>query len=228
MATATIEAGSALAEDLDRRFKADRELDCVVVVEAGIPTHLVTREHYYAKTGGPYGFTFYQKKPAEAVAKPDPLVVTEDVHVLSLARLALSRPRENQYDPLIVTDPAGRCRGIVTIRQLILKNAELEVQTAQLSNPLTHLPGTALALFQPGDLARGFFHARDDRGNLVKVPLLTLSLAVVASRTLGTERHPAVFSQAAASLRRTAKTLTAALGRSGFVVHGWRDTEALA
>jgi len=325
--TTTIEAGTALAEDLDPLFKGDRELECVVVVARGVPTHLCTREHYYAKTGGPYGFTFYQKKPAEAVAKASPLVVEESVNILSLARLALARPRESQYDPLIVTDPAGRCRGIVTIRQLILKTAELEVQTAQLSNPLTNLPGTALvqkwievgleaesgdaegaltvlftdldnfkefndvygllqgdelvrttarvlaeglsllgaearlghaggddfvvvsprpvaadalreicarfdreklALFHPSDLARGSFHARDDKGNLVKVPLITLSLAVIASRSLGTERHPAVFSQAAASLRRTAKTLTAALGRSGFVAHDWQEMETPA
>ncbi|HTQ80735.1 MAG TPA: diguanylate cyclase [Thermoanaerobaculia bacterium] len=320
--TVTIEAGSVLAEDLDRRFKADRELEGLVVVAGGIPTHLVTREHYYAKTGGPYGFTFYQKKPAEAVGKASPLVVTEATQILSLARLALARPREDQYDPLIVTDALGHCRGIVTIRQLILKAAELEVRTAQLSNPLTHLPGTALIqtwiehglaydtdgeltvlftdldsfkeyndvygllqgdelvratarvlseslpllgpearlghaggddfvlvspqavstealreicarfdrekldLFHPGDLARGFFQARDDKGNLVKVPLNTLALAVVPSRTLGAERHPAVFSQAAASLRRAAKTVTSALGRSGFVTHGWREEAA--
>ncbi len=324
--TTTIEAGTALGEDFDPWFKGDGELECIVIVAQGVPTHLCTREHYYAKTGGPYGFAFFQKKPAEVVARPNPLVVEESVNILSLARLALSRPRDSQYDPLIVTDAAGQCRGIVTIRQLILKTAELEVQTAQLSNPLTGLPGTALvqkwievglaaeraesegaltvlftdldnfkeyndvygllqgdelvrttarvlaeglpllgsearlghaggddfvlvsprpvtadalreicarfdreklALFHPSDLARGAFNARDDKGNLVKVPLITLSLAVIASRSLGTERHPAVFSQAAASLRRTAKTLTAALGRSGFVAHDWREMEAV-
>lgn len=84
------------------------------------------------------------------------------------------------------------------------------------------------ALFHPGDLARGSFHARDDKGNLVKVPLTTLSLAVIPSRSLGSERHPAVFSQAAASLRRAARTLTSALGRSGFVAYDWRETGAAA
>src|SRR6185295_8229985 len=61
--TVTLAAGAATGEDLDRLFKGDRELDCVVVLQAGRPTHLVTREHYYARTGGRYGFTVFQKKP---------------------------------------------------------------------------------------------------------------------------------------------------------------------
>jgi GGDEF domain-containing protein len=322
--TVTLPAGSAVGEDLDRMFKHDPELDCAVVVDGGRPTHLVTREHFYIKTGGPYGFTLYQKRPAESVAKADPLVVDETVTVTRLAQLALSRARDSQYDPVIVTGPAGGVRGIVTIRQLIQRAAELEVQSARLSNPLTRLPGppmiqtwieegiaadrdgsltvlftdldnfkqyndvygltagdemvrrTALVLtaglpllgpearlghaggddfvvvsprpvetdalrevcarfdrerltlFKPADLGRGFFYARDDKGNLHKMPLLTLSLTVITSRALADERHPAIFSQVAASLRRTAKTLTTALGRSAFVVNDWRTEGAVA
>jgi hypothetical protein len=67
--TTTIETGTALGEDFDPWFKGDPELECIVIVAQGIPTHLCTREHYYAKTGGPYGFAFFQKKPAEVVAQ---------------------------------------------------------------------------------------------------------------------------------------------------------------
>lgn len=312
-----LESGAAIAGDLDRLFKADRELDCAVILSGGRPTHLVTREHYYAVTGGPYGFTLYQKKPAELVAKANPLVVAEDVAVRSLAKLALARPRDDQYDPVIVIDPSGLMRGIVTIKQLLQKAAELEVQIAQLSNPLTNLPGgrviqewigRALAedrdggltvvftdldrfqeyndvhgllmgdelvrrtaavlagalaelgpdarlghdggddfvlvsprpvradllretcarfdrekldLFRPADRERGAFAASDEKGNPLRVPLTTLSLAAITSRALGEERHPAIFSQRAAGLRRTAKSVTAALGRSGFVLDDW-------
>jgi GGDEF domain-containing protein len=314
-ATTTLETGAVLGGELDRFFKADRDLDCVVMLDAGRPTHLVTREHYYALTGGPYGFALYQKKPAEMVAKEQPLVVDETVAVRVLAKLALARPRDDQYDPVIVTGGDGRMLGIVTIRQLLLKATELEVQIAQLSNPLTNLPGgrviqewielglaeerdggltviftdldrfqeyndvhgllmgdelvrrTAavlgeardqlgpdarlghdggddfvllsprpvptdalrgicarfdrekLDLFRPADRERGSFAASDEKGNPIRVPLTTLSLAAITSRSLGEERHPAIFSQLAASLRRTAKTVTAALGRSGFALN---------
>jgi len=326
----TIEAGSSHGEDLDRLFKADRDLDCVVITAAGRPTHLVTREHYYAATGGPYGFTLYQKRPAELVGKASPLVVAAAMPVRRLTPLALARPREDQYDPVIVISSeggeSGEVLGLVTIRRLVQRAAELEVQIAQLSNPLTHLPGSRLAqqwieeglaadrdgglsdltvaftdldrfkefndvygllagdelvrrtarvlsaalpllgdgarlghaggddfvivvprpipgdalrevcarfdrekldIFPPDDLQRGFFHATDERGNRIRVPLTTLSLAVITSRALGAERHPAVFSQRSARLRRTAKALTTALGRSGFVADdGWPEAAA--
>ncbi|HEX4497918.1 MAG TPA: diguanylate cyclase [Thermoanaerobaculia bacterium] len=317
-ATTALESGAAIAGDLDRIFKDDRELDCVVILAGGRPTHLVTREHYYAVTGGPYGFTLYQKKPAEMVAKAQPLVVDESVAVRALAKLALARPRDDQYDPVVVTGGDGLIRGIVTIRQLLLKATELEVQVAQLSNPLTNLPGgriihewlerglaedgdggltviftdldrfqeyndvygllmgddlvrrTAavlasaldllgpearldhdggddfvvvsprtvatdalreictrfdrekLDLFRAADRERGSFAATDEKGNPIRVPLTTLSLAAITSRSLGEERHPAIFSQLAAGLRRTAKTVTAALGRSAFALNDWR------
>ncbi len=302
----------------------------MVIVNGGRPTHLVTREHYYSVTGGPFGFTLYQKKPAELVAKAQPLVVGEEVAVRSLAKLALGRSRDDQYDPVIVTDGAGLIRGIVTIKQLLQTAAELEVQIAQLANPLTRLPGgrviqdwverglaedrlngdqigdqngdqlggltviftdldrfkeyndvygllmgddlvrrTAavlaggldllgedvrlghdggddfvlvcprpvaadalreicarfdrekLDLFKPEDRERGSFDALDDKGNPVRVPLTTLSLAAIASRALGDERHPAIFSQVAAGLRRQAKAVAAALGRSAFTFNDW-------
>jgi hypothetical protein len=196
--TTTLESGSAIAEDLDRIFKADRELDCVVILDGGRPTHLVTREHYYSVTGGPYGFTLYQKKPAEMVAKAQPLIVGQGVAVRALAKLALARRRDDQYDPVIVTGDALR-----------------EICTC--------FDREKLDLFRPPDRERGSFEASDEKGNPIRVPLTTLSLAAITSRALGEERHPAIFSQLAAGLRRTAKGVTAALGRSGFALNDWRS-----
>ena len=73
------------------------------------------------------------------------------------------------------------------------------------------------------DRDRGFFEATDEKGNPVRVPLTTLSLAVINSRALGDERHPAIFSQLAAGFKQTAKAVTAALGRSGFATNDWGE-----
>lgn len=129
----TLETGSSTGEDLDRLFKSDKDLDCVVFVTGGHPTHLVTRERYYSVTGGPYGFTLYQKKPAESVAKAAPLVVEKEAGILLLTRRALTRPREDQYDPVIVTGTDGSVLGIVTIKQLLQRAYDLEAQVAQLA-----------------------------------------------------------------------------------------------
>lgn len=308
----TLREGSATAEDLDRRFKADSELDCIVILANERPRFLVTREHYYGITGGPFGFALFQKKPAESVSKPEPLVVDEGEPARNLARRALERARSDQYDPILITDARGTLRGVVTIQQLILKAAQIEVQVAQLANPLTGLPtGRAiegwvergleqdigdnltvvfvdldrfgefneafgllrgdqlvlrtaevlaasldrlsrgvrlghaggddfvivsprpvsvdglrqlcatfdrekLELFQGPDRERGHYFAANERGERVRVPLTTLSIASVSSSALGPQRHPAVFSQAGASLHRSAKALSAALCRSTF------------
>lgn len=141
-AVTTLASGTATGGDLDRLFRGSPELDCVVIHTGGRPSHLVTREFYYAKTGGAYGFAVYQKRPVEAIAKPDPLVVPATSPLRQLARLALARPREDQYDPVIVVNAAGTATGIVTIEQLLQRAAELEVRIAQLTNPLTRLPGS--------------------------------------------------------------------------------------
>ncbi len=73
-----------------------------------------------------------------------------------------------------------------------------------------------LEVFGPADRARGYFLAANQRGERGRLPLTTLSLASVSSGGLGAVRHPALFSQAAAALHRSAKALSAALGRSAF------------
>lgn len=308
----TLEKGSSSAEDLDRRFKADPGLEHLVLVAEGKPRHLVTREHYYAVTGGPFGFAIFQRKPAESVAKADPLVVEEGLPARGLARRALEREAGDQYDPVLVVDQAGNLRGLVTMKQLILKASQLEIQVAQLSNPLTGLPSgrvieswiekgleqdigesltvifvdldrfsefneafgllagdrlvrraaevlatglpalargarlghaggddfvivsprrisidglrricegfdrEKLEVFDPADRDRGFFFAASAHGERGRLPLTTLSLAAVSSGGLGAVRHPALFSQAAAAVHRSAKALSEALGRSAF------------
>lgn len=312
-----IPAGRTLSEELDRRFKAEPELECLVLLARGRPSHLVTREHYYLKTGGPFGFTLFQKKPAEAVGKESPLVVPATTTVRALAHMALERPRDSQYDPVVVVDEQQRLLGVVTIRQLLQRSSELDLHAARMAHPLTLLPsgnlipsaitsalmeehdegitvvfssldeldsynesmgfargdelirraasvlavtardlGTDAFLghvdadeivllarrplppdalretcrrfdrerlehFPGGDAERGFFEAVDAVGQTVRHPLITLQLGVVSSLTLGSERHPAAFTQRASRLRRPLRALSRSLGRSAYLTAGW-------
>ncbi len=308
----------AIAEELDRRFKADPELEGVVVARGGEASHLVPRDHFYTRTGGPFGFALFQKRPIELLGKMSPLVVDSGIGARDLAGLALGRSREDQYDPVIVRGAAGAL-GLITIRDLLRRVTELEIRFAQLLHPLTGLPGgrlvrewieiglendtehpltvafadlsglqeyngvygllagdelvrraagvlsaacdrldgdarlghpggddfvlvtpralplevlreicqrfdrEKLALFSPVDRGRGWYEARDDRGNSVRIPLTSMVLAVVHSRSLGLERHPAIFAQLAVRMRRTSTALADALGRSCFVTSDPRD-----
>jgi diguanylate cyclase (GGDEF)-like protein len=222
----------------------------------------------------------------------------------------MERPREDLYDPVVIIDRDGAYLGTVSMRQLVLRAAELELQQARDSNPLTFLPGnqqiqawmaeapqldaTLLyadldrfkelndafgfvvgdeairltaqvlsahlqdlcpganlghlggddfvivapgpvdlasvahvcrafdeaksALFDPETLRAGCFHAADRSGTPVTVPLTTLSIAVVSRRNLGSSAHPALLSQAAASLKKKAKLLSRERRESSYVV----------
>jgi len=73
------------------------------------------------------------------------------------------------------------------------------------------------ALFDPGDLERGYFEATDRKGTSVQVPLVTLSLAVLDSRRMGGNVHPASLAGLAASLKKKVKERAASTGTSAFM-----------
>src|SRR6185295_13833053 len=73
-----------------------------------------------------------------------------------------------------------------------------------------------LDLFRPDDLERGFFDARDDRGNPVRTPLVPLAVTVIARPPQAAPRHPAIYAQRAVPWRHTARVLAHALRRSAF------------
>ena len=74
------------------------------------------------------------------------------------------------------------------------------------------------ALLDPEDLARGHLIAKNRRGALEEVPLVTMSLSVIDCRRIQADLHPAILSQLSASLKKRAKELTAEQRRSGFVL----------
>jgi len=74
-----------------------------------------------------------------------------------------------------------------------------------------------LESFDPEDRDRGFFVSTDRRGQQVEVPLVTLSLAVIDSRRLRGDVHPAELAQLASSLKARVKGITEIDRRSAFV-----------
>ena len=315
---ATINEKEKRGEDVDRIFRHEPALDHLIIVRAEQPVGLITRQHYYTRTGGPVAYHLFQWKAAEELARAAPLIVEESINVRAVAKLAMEREPDQIYDPVVVTDSAGRLLGTVTIRQLLMRSTALEVQTAQGSSPLTGLPGNRsierwildaltqedacviyadldrfkeyndcygflrgdemirclarvmtgalaalcpeagpeaggeaklghiggddfvivspracdpaqlqelcaefdvqkLALFEPGDIERGYFRATDRRGQEVTVPLVTLSVAVVPGASVQSADHPGALAQLAASLERKVKDESAATGKSSFL-----------
>jgi EAL domain-containing protein (putative c-di-GMP-specific phosphodiesterase class I)/GGDEF domain-containing protein len=92
-----------------------------------------------------------------------------------------------------------------------------EVDPEALGALCRHFDEAKRALFEPGDLERGYFEATDRKGMSVQVPLVTLSLAVLDSRRLGGNVHPASLSGLAASLTKKVKERTASTRTSAFM-----------
>lgn len=140
-ASPPVERGTMLVQDLERLFAERPLMDCAVVVDADKPVGLITRAHLAAVTSGRFGYSLVQHKLVELIAKPVRLSVNRSASVVRLATLAMERDENDLYDPIVIVDDDGGYRGTVAIRQVILRSAELELQNARESNPLTLLPG---------------------------------------------------------------------------------------
>jgi len=131
-------------EGLDTIFRRTPSLDHVVVRLEGRGYGLVTRQHFYGRAGGPFGYSLYQRKPIEDIARRDPLVVSERTDIAALCRLAMNRQQNELYDPVVVTAADGELRGTITMQALLTRSIDLEVSRAQSANPLTRLPGNVM------------------------------------------------------------------------------------
>lgn len=127
--------------ELDRLFYEDRTLDHVVILEDEEICGLVTREHFYMETAGARQKFCLLDPTASSMCKVHPMIVEDRISVTALAKMAMSRRQDDLYDPIIVTDNHGKLTGTVTMKHIISRSAELEVNQAFGANPLTKLPG---------------------------------------------------------------------------------------
>ncbi|MBN2712502.1 MAG: EAL and GGDEF domain-containing protein [Planctomycetes bacterium] len=189
-----IDAGTLLCESVDLLFKRNRSIDHIVILDERKPVGIITRQHFYVSTSGPFGYPLLQKKPAEVAAKSNPLVVPNKMGLTTLSRLAMERMPEDLYDPVVVVDEEGKLIGSVTIKQLISRAGELEVKNAMGANPLTNLPGNRSihkwidrAIESPpftviyGDLDK-FKEFNDAYGFLMGDELIKLASSILSAR----------------------------------------------
>ncbi|MCA8934768.1 MAG: EAL and GGDEF domain-containing protein [Planctomycetes bacterium] len=137
----TFERGTVTTEAAVVWFRERPSVDHVVILNNKKPKALLTREKLFQVTGWRYGYSLFERRPVDLVCTTDPLIVRNDMHVITLARLAMDRLREDLYDPIMVVNASGEFLGTVTMKQLLQRSVELELQFAMDANPLTNLPG---------------------------------------------------------------------------------------
>ena len=113
------------------------------VTNEGIVRGVVTRHAVNEAVSGAYGFSLNAKKPIASIMEKNFLALDHQMPVTFAGKLAMARPDNKVYDFLTVTR-GGQYYGIVTIKDLLNKTIEIEVNNATQLNPLTSLPGNPL------------------------------------------------------------------------------------
>ena len=113
------------------------------ITNEGAVRGVVTRHAVNEAVSGAYGFSLNAKKPIASIMEKNFLALDHQMPVTFAGKLAMARPDHMVYDFLTVTRNS-QYYGIVTIKDLLNKTIEIEVNNATQLNPLTSLPGNPL------------------------------------------------------------------------------------
>jgi EAL domain-containing protein (putative c-di-GMP-specific phosphodiesterase class I)/predicted transcriptional regulator len=124
-------------------FKQNPNFFGLCIVEDEVPLGIITYEKLALKMSGHYGFSLYQYKPISELMDRDFLHVDHQTPISKVSYLAMSRTLDHLYDFIVVTEK-GKYIGTVTIKDLLQKTTEIEVDHAKHQNPLSGLPGNRI------------------------------------------------------------------------------------
>lgn len=113
------------------------------VVDNGLLVGLVMKDKFYSKLGTQYGFALYVNRPVSLIMDKRPLTVDYETTIDIVSKQAMTRSEENLYDYIIVTKDE-KYHGIVTVKDLLEKTTEIEINYARHLNPLSGLPGNLI------------------------------------------------------------------------------------
>ncbi|QIB67901.1 GGDEF domain-containing protein [Aminipila butyrica] len=113
------------------------------VVESDKAVGFMTRADLNEVFGGRFGYSLHAKKFINQLMKSDFLRVNYNMPVDQVSRIAMQRPFEQLYNPILV-EKENKYFGMVTVKDLLDACTNVEIDIAMHSNPLTGLPGNLL------------------------------------------------------------------------------------
>ncbi|TXC91468.1 GGDEF domain-containing protein [Metabacillus litoralis] len=131
------------SSDVNIIFEEQPNLEGIVVAGNNKPLGLVMKAQFYKKISVKYGFDLFMGRPIELVMDTKPLLVDYFDPITKVSSLAMDREQANLYDYVVVTKD-DKLQGIVSIKNLLIKLAEEQVNQAMYTNPLSGLPGNVL------------------------------------------------------------------------------------
>ena len=105
-------------EHIYETIKMNPAITEFTVIEQSAAVGFLTRIAFSEILGGQYGFTLYSKCPIREIMKTDFLSVDYDMSIDQVSVIAMQRPPEQLYDPVVV-EQGGMYFGIVVIKDLL-------------------------------------------------------------------------------------------------------------
>lgn len=127
-------------QSVQRIFATNPALSSVVVAEDEKPLGLVMGYSLDRHLATLYGRALYADKPVSVLMDTAPMIVEEREPVEIVAKNANTRDSLKAYDEVVVTR-GGQLLGVVTVQKMLTTLAQVQVEMAKGTNPLTGLPG---------------------------------------------------------------------------------------
>jgi two-component system chemotaxis sensor kinase CheA len=106
------------AENIYEAMKLNHSITTFTVVANNAAVGFMTRTALNEKLGGRYGFTLHSRNSIRDIMNVNFLKVDCDTPVDQVSKLAMQRPYEQLYDPIVV-EREGIYSGIVTVKKLL-------------------------------------------------------------------------------------------------------------
>ena len=98
---------------------------------------------FFANLATQFGVSVYMNRPIHILMDKNPLIVDYSTPLELVSKLALSRKDDDVYDYILVTKD-DKYFGTITVKMLLEKTTQLELNRAKHANPLTGLPGNVI------------------------------------------------------------------------------------
>ncbi len=126
-------------KEVAQTFQANPLLPGVILTEQSQFAGMISRRRFLEQMSRPYGLELFLKRPLHSLyrfAGAEVLRLSGDTQIVEAARLALQRPAEALYEPIVVELEAGIYR-LLDVHRLLIAQSQIQALTTQLLNEQT-------------------------------------------------------------------------------------------
>lgn len=126
-------APTVLARQVGEVFQEDPERSGVLILDQERFVGMISRRRFFEHIGRQFGYDVFMGRPIRVMLESEshpPLILDETVPIGEAARQALSRPREQIYEPVVIQsigNPANPPYSLLDIRVLLQALSRLQI-----------------------------------------------------------------------------------------------------